>query len=100
MPNTYTEGEVVRITGLWKTSAQVALDPSTVTFRMKAPSGAITVYVYGTDSQLVRDQVGVYHVDMNLNQAGTWTYRFESTGTGQSAQEGTLVVPPSPFLSP
>jgi hypothetical protein len=46
---------------------------------------------------LLRTQTGNYHVDVNADESGTWFYRFESTGTGQAADEGTFEVSESHF---
>jgi len=43
---------------------------------VKDPSGAKTVYTYAA-SQVVRDGVGSYHLDVTPQVAGTWTVRWE-----------------------
>lgn len=73
-------------------STGVAIDPDAVSITIKAPDGTVTSYVYGTDIEVVRDGVGLYHMDVDANQAGTWFYRFESTGVGQAAEERRFIV--------
>jgi hypothetical protein len=90
--NLYDVGDLVRVSGAFKDAAGTALDPTTVSFEFRDPAGAITRYVYPADSQLVRDAVGTYHVDVDANRAGTWRWRWEATGTGQAAEEGAFVV--------
>ncbi len=92
----YDLGDAVTCEASFK-KAGVLLDPTAVTFKVKNPAGVETVYVYGTDVQLIRDSTGKYHVDINANAVGTWFYRFESTGTGQAAQEGAFRVQTSNF---
>jgi uncharacterized protein YfaS (alpha-2-macroglobulin family) len=89
-------GDAVTCEAVFKKNG-VELDPTTVTFKVENPSGVQTIYVYGTNVELIRDSTGVYHVDVNANTVGTWLYRFESTGTGQAAQEGTFRVRKSNF---
>ncbi len=49
--------------------------------------------VYGTDAELVKSATGVYHVDVDADEAGIWRYRFESgSGVGQAATEGHFKV--------
>lgn len=91
-PNLYDLGDLVRVAGTFKNTSGVTIDPTTVAFKVRAPGGAVTTYVYPTDGALVRDSIGNYHVDVSANAAGTWRYRWESTGTGQAAEEGAFVV--------
>lgn len=78
-------------------NADAYVDPTTVTFKFKNPAGTTTTYVYGTDAQLVKESTGVYRVDVAANAAGTWHWRFESTGTGKAAEEGTFRVEATAF---
>lgn len=96
MTNTYDLGGAVTCEAKFKKTG-VLLDPTTVTFKVKNPLGVETTYVYNTDVQLIKDSTGIYHIDINANLVGTWFYRFESTGTGQAAQEGSFRVRVSNF---
>lgn len=96
MANTYDKGDLVRVSAAF-TSAGAAIDPTTVTAKVRDPSGNVTTLVYLTDGALVRDAAGAFHTDVNADEAGVWTYRFASTGTGQAAAEGTFRVRESAF---
>jgi hypothetical protein len=48
-----------------------------VTFTVLHPSGAKTIQTYGTDAAVVRESVGVYHVDVTLDGAGRWIARCD-----------------------
>lgn len=89
-PNLYDLGDLVRVSGTFKTQAGAAIDPSTVSFEFRRPDGTVTSYAY--PATIVRDSLGTYHVDIDANAPGTWRYRWESTGTGQAAEEGAFVV--------
>lgn len=95
--NRYDKGDLVRVSALFENSAGTDLDPTTVTFKYKNPAGTTTTLVYGTDAALVKDSTGNYHVDVNANASGLWLYRWESSTTGQAAQEGQFLVEPSNF---
>jgi len=97
MANTYDVGNLVHCYGAFKNCDAEGIDPSNVYFKFKEPSGEITTYTYGTDAALVRDSIGDYHVDVDVDEAGTWYYRFYSTGTGQAAAESNFVVRASEF---
>lgn len=90
--NTYDFGDLARCSGSFTDTAGAAMDPAAVFFKVKDPEGDITTYQYGFDVALVKDSVGNYHVDVNANKPGTWTYRFYSTGNGQAADKRTFIV--------
>lgn len=96
MANTYDVGDLVRVSAAF-TSGGSAIDPTAVTAKVRDPSGNVTTLVYLTDGALVRDAAGAFHTDVNADEAGVWTYRFASTGTGQAAAEGTFRVRASAF---
>jgi uncharacterized protein YfaS (alpha-2-macroglobulin family) len=95
--NEYDKGDSVRCRATFKNSSAALIDPTVVRFKYKDPSGNVATLVYGTDASLVKDSDGHYHVDVDADQSGTWFYRFESTGTGQAADEGTFEVSESHF---
>lgn len=99
MGDVYDIGDVVRLAGSFQGSAG-PLDPGSVTGRFRIASAQPTSYTYGVDPQLVRDAVGQYHFDVEATESGTWYYRFESSGIGQAAAEGTFRVRRSRFLPP
>lgn len=67
-----------------------AIDPATVTFRVRAPDGTVTDYSYPAD--VTKTGVGAYQADVDLDQSGTWRWRVFSTGAGQGAQEDGFTV--------
>ena len=62
-------------------------DPTAITFRVKAPSGTITEYVYATDAELVKASTGVYYVLVTPTTDDIWTYAFEGTGAVVETKE-------------
>ena len=97
--NTYIIGNLIRVTAAFTDpdNADAPIDPTAVNFTFKDPTGNSTTYLFGIDSQLVKDSVGNYHVDIDINQSGTWHYKFFSTGTGQAAERGQFKADNSPF---
>lgn len=90
-------GDLVRCSAEFRNSADVLVDPATVTFKIKPPESDVVEYIYGTDTELIKDSTGKYHVDIDANSAGTWFYRFFSTGSSQGASEREFVVARSQF---
>lgn len=97
MANTYDVGDLVRVTGTLTDSAGDTLDPTAAYCKVKDPSGHVTTLVYGVDEALARDSSGVYLTDIDVDEAGTWYYRFYSTGIGQGASEAYFFVKSSNF---
>ena len=92
MANTYDVGDLVRVTGTFTNSAGAAADPTAVLFKYKDPSGNKTTLTYGTDVSVVKSSTGVYYVDVNVDEIGYWYYRWQATGTGQSAGESYFIA--------
>jgi hypothetical protein len=92
-------GDLVPVSATFKNAAGAATDPTTITFKLQKPDATLTTYVYPTDAQLVKDSVGVYHVDVPLAAAGVWYYRFEGTGAVAATEDGVLIADPSPFYA-
>jgi hypothetical protein len=90
--NVHNQGDLVRLTGSLATAAGVVVDPTTLTVTIKAPNGTKTEYTYGDDAYPVRSAAGVYYVEVTPDQVGDWYYKFQSSGTGQAADEGMFRV--------
>lgn len=97
MANSYDVGQLVRCYGAFKDANGDNLDPTNVYFKFQDPSANETAYTYGTDAALVKDTTGDYHVDIDVDETGTWYYRFYSTGTGQAAAETNFIAKATEF---
>lgn len=100
--STINPGDVVRVSTdpPFTNSTGVATDPTTVMLRWKAGRhGEETVWIYGTDAEVVRDSAGTFHADITVTEALPYFYRWEGTGTVQAAEASAfLVVEGYPFL--
>ncbi len=102
MPNEYDIGDRPRVSVTF-TSASTPTDPSVVKCFILKPDGTAlsgTPYIYSTDAELVKDDTGDYHVDIDLTESGTWTYRWEGINADASffdAEEATLLATDSGF---
>lgn len=88
----YEIGNLARLKATF-TSAETgqAIDPGTVKLEYKPEDGVLTTLTYAL-GQITRDGTGIYHADVSLTTAGTWRYRWSSTGNGQAASEGKFFV--------
>lgn len=75
------------------------VDPDTVTAKTLDPDGVVEQYDYlgSPVGGVVRTDVGEYYVALTPAIAGTWTFRFESTGNGAAANEHTFKVAQTAF---
>ena len=96
MANTYDIGDLVRITSAFTTQAGTAVDPSTVTARVKDPSGTTTVFTY--PATVTKDSTGNFHADFVPTLAGVHYYRWEGTGAAVAASESFFYVAQSSVI--
>lgn len=89
--NSYVKGTLTRLSCTF-TYQGSPVDPTTVVFKVKDPTNAVTEY-----DNPQRDGVGQYHVDVLLSSSGTWWYRAEGTGAAEVAAEAQLTVKVSHF---
>jgi hypothetical protein len=73
------------------------VDTTTVHFEYTKPDGNTLQLQYGISTDLKKDAVGKYHVNIDAQQSGVWAYRWWSEGIGQAAAEGRFVVIESMF---
>lgn len=100
MANEYDVGDLIRCSGAFTNISNVAVDPDNVHFKVRDPSLNTTSYQYGVDAEVVRDSVGNYHVDVDVDEAGYWWFRFyglAGDGSNQGAEEQVFKVAPSKF---
>ena len=69
-----------------------AVDPVTVECHISDPDGTKTSYVYGTDDELVRDETGLYHLELTPESVGEWTFRWETTSPDTACRDRTFTV--------
>ena len=94
MANTYNIGDLARISSAFTTAATgTPTDPTTITARVKAPDGSLTVFTY--PSGVTKDSTGNFHADFVPTMSGTHFYRWEGTGSAQAASEASFYVQPS-----
>jgi hypothetical protein len=84
-------GDSARLEVTFKNLAGVLTDPTTVVLKATSPGGVTTQYTLAA-AQVVRDNTGLYHYDITLTEAGTWTYEWIAGGTLVAAEYGELFV--------
>jgi hypothetical protein len=92
----YDVGDESKLTATFKNIDSVLTAPTTITLKVKPPSGATATYLMGASSML-NPSVGVYTYALPLTMSGVWFYRWIGTGTVTAAGEGWLRVNASQF---
>lgn len=95
--DSYDKGDLARSSNTFKNASDVVTNPTTVTVKVEDPSGNESSYVYGTDSEVVRDSTGVYHIDITTDEVGTWVVRWVGTGAVAQVDEDPFFVKLSDF---
>jgi hypothetical protein len=95
-PREYLIGTMPRLAVTFKDPDGVAVLPTTVRFKFKRPGGGVTTWTYGSSAEITRNETTKeYAVALSADEAGTWIYRWESSGNHQSAAERKFTVTPS-----
>ena len=97
--NAYDTGDLVELRATIKDKNGSLVDPSSVKFKIKKPSGTKLTYAYGTDEIVERESLGVYIVNVTIDEAHSttriWKWRVETTGAGTGAENEKFQVRPS-----
>lgn len=95
----YIQGDTVRVSTAIKDQDTLAsTDPGSVVFKfLNGRTREETSYVYGVDSNVVRDSLGHFHCDVLVPDAGQWSWRIELSGGIAGVEEGVFFVNPTNF---
>ncbi|MCA1570828.1 MAG: hypothetical protein LC798_11025 [Chloroflexi bacterium] len=90
-------GDVVRLLTEFFDADGEAADPTTVTLRIRPQGGTEEVWVYGTDNELIKDEVGNYHLDYPVpaiapHRGLRFRFQWEGTGAVQVVEPGSFSV--------
>jgi hypothetical protein len=91
--NAYDQGQSVRLSVTFTNPDGTAYDPVVVQFIYHAPLSVVALTkTYGTDAEVIKDGVGLYHMDLIADEPGEWHYRAEGSGNGQAVEEDSFYV--------
>lgn len=71
-------------------------DPAGVRVDIIDPGGNTTTFVYATDVEVVKESVGVYYIDVLLDQLGQWEIWFTATGSNANSDRHFAKVQEGP----
>ena len=91
--NTYDIGDLVRVSAVFKNASGEAADPTTVRVQYKnSAAGVLVSMLYGTDSEVIKCATGEYYLDIEVDQAGMWHYKWVGGGVVTAVEEGFFRV--------
>lgn len=93
----YTFGVDLRLSIEVRQNGQL-VDPTEVTLIIEKPDQSETVLTL-TGTDITRESLGKFYYDADLDQAGTWEYRWKTTSP-KGARESYFVVPASRVATP
>lgn len=81
MSNTYDLETLVEMFTLFTGLDGVTpIDPDTVLLYVRTPDGIITEYTSATTPAVTHTGTGAYNLQLVVDQAGPWIYKFQGTG--------------------
>jgi hypothetical protein len=90
----YEQDSLLRFRATFRNVDGNLTDPTTVTLRHTEPGQAAVNYVFGTDSEVVKESLGIFHVDYLADAVGEHKWRWLGTGTVQIAVKGGFFIDP------
>lgn len=96
MTGSYQLGDRIYLQGTFTGEDDALADPTAIVCKVKDPSGNVTTYTYAL-AQITRVSLGVFRVSIDLDESGTWYYRFVGTGLIVAADETEFFVEESEF---
>jgi len=84
-------GNMIRLSGIFTDSSSKRVDPTSITLKVKTPSGNVESY------SPTKHSIGMYFYDYVPSSSGKHYFRFESSGDVISADEGWFTVSPTQF---
>ena len=93
MASTYDIGDLIRETGTFKNASSANTDPTKVFLDIQKPDGAISYSTYSAGTTAItKSAAGIYYKDIPCTGQGLYEFRWHSTGTVHTAQEGYFNV--------
>lgn len=89
-------GDVAQV-DILTTSGGTLENPTTLVVKVQTPSGTVTTYTYGTDSELTRSATGTHQLLHPLTAQGTHQVRAITTGKA-GAEPGSFFVRPNNII--
>ena len=67
-------------------------DPTELTLVLKPPQGALATYVWPTGSEIIKESVGEFYIDLTPDEVGQYYFRWFSSGAVEDAAEGAFRI--------
>src|SRR3954464_6898489 len=88
---TWRKNDVATLRARFISLAGVLTDPTTVSVKIRTPSGVTTTYTYAGGS-VTKDATGQYSRSLTFSEAGIWAWSVVATGVITKTEEGSVRV--------
>lgn len=86
MVDVFDVGDLIRSENAFSVS-DTDTDPDAVKVLVKTPGGSVSEFVYGSDTDVIKDSTGNFYIDISMTESGVWRTRWEGTGAVTAAVE-------------
>jgi len=90
--DTYFAGQTLRVAVSFLDDVGDPADPTGLVYTQRIDREDIDTLTYGVDDALVRQELGIFYVDISLAVSGTYAYSFIGTGAVENAIEDSFLV--------
>jgi hypothetical protein len=94
-PPVHKQGTQRRLSVVLSDANQNPVDPTGLVFILTEPDRAVTTYTYGADPELVRDSVGVFHVQFTPTKRGLHDWSFTASGNIDATYSAEFIAEPT-----
>lgn len=88
----FYRGAKPRARGEFRDYNGTLVDPDDVFAFWRDPSGNVDQSHYDDDPEIQREDVGIYYIDIDGDEAGVWSVALTCVGTYQGAIEGDFEI--------
>lgn len=84
----------IRLAAQFRDTQDEPQDPPVAKLIIRRPAGTLEERVFGEDPEMLRDDPGLYHVFVLLDEPGAWWFQWRGEGSAGPvvAGEGTVRV--------
>lgn len=90
MPDSIYVGSAIQLKATFTVSG-TNTDPTTISLEVKDPSSNTDTYTYA-GATITKDATGKYSKIITFDEAGWWSYEWQTTGTVISVRSGRILV--------
>jgi hypothetical protein len=91
METSFDLGDYVKIVGEFY-SNDIYTDPATVEITITSPTGIVYYYIYGVGTDIKKEGIGIYYIELEGTESGLWYYYWKATGNVKGTEPGKFFI--------